>query len=490
MLHTVCTAKRRLAALTLFFSVFLPIQLTAQESRATLTGTVSDQQNAPVPGAAVVAKNNATNVGAKTTTNEAGLYVVPLLDIGTYTLTVTASGFKASVRSGVDLSISERRQIDFQLEVGAVSEQVTVSARADLLDTASANRNTLFDSQNVADLPLLGKNTYTLAYHANGILHINPQGSITDRPYDNGGMDALLINGGQAFTNEYLLDGAPNTNTERGRPGSLSFVPPPEAVEQMSVQSNNYDAQYGRTGGGVISANLKSGTNRVHDAVYEYWRNKLLNANTFQANRAGQPRSPFLWNQPGATFNGPVFLPKLYDGRNRTFFLFSWEGIYQNIPNNPTQTVPTDANRAGDFSAAHTSTGAPILIYDPTTSTQLANGNYTRQPFPQNIIPQASFDPVAVKLLPFFPRANTTPDSSGFNNFFPQTGLVTKERYNAYSAKVDQVLTQSERFSVTWARNRRWQTGPDLNPHAHNGGDHARRLHPARFREFPEWRRV
>jgi hypothetical protein len=426
-----------------------------------LTGTVTDPQGAPIPGAAVVAKNVGTNIETKTNTNETGLYVIPLLNIGTYTVSASATGFKTSVRPAVALSISERRQLDFRMEVGGVSEEVTVSAAAELLDTASANRGTTLDARKVADLPLLGKNTYTLAYHANGVLHINPQGSVTDRPYDNGGMDALLINGGQAFTNEYLLDGAPNTNTERGRPGSLSFVPPPESVEEMAVQSNNYDAQYGRTGGGVISASLKSGTNKLHGAVYEYWRNTLLNANTFQANRAGQPRSPFLWNQPGVTVNGPVYLPKIYDGRNRTFFLFSWEGIYQNIPNNPYQTVPTAENRTGDFSSAHTSTGAPITIYDPLTSTQLANGSWTRTPFAGNKIPSNRLDPVALSLMKYIPLPNTTPDSAGFNNFFPQIGLTTRERYNAYSAKVDQIVTQSEKVSATYARNRRWQTGPD-----------------------------
>jgi hypothetical protein len=448
-----------------FVRVFVVLQVflasaAAQESRGTITGIVTDPQGAAMPGVSILAKHTATNAESRTTTNESGAYVLPFLNTGLYSVTATASGFKSAVRNHISLGISERAQVDFQLEIGGVSEQVTVASQAELLTTTSASRGTVIDAQKIADLPLLGKNPYTFAYHANGVLHINPQGSITDRPYDNGGMDALVINGGQAFTNEYLLDGAPNTNTERGRPGSLSFVPPPEAVEEMAVQSNNYDAQYGRTGGGVISANLKSGTNQLHGAMYEYWRNKLLNANTFQANRAGQPRAPFLWNQPGASANGPVYIPKIYDGRNKTFFLFSWEGIYQNIPNNPSQTVPTAENRVGDFSSAHTSAAQPITIYDPRTSTQLPNGSWTRTAFQGNRIPANRLDPVAAKLLQFIPLPNTAPDAAGFNNYFPQTGLVTKEHYNAYSAKIDQAITQSERFSATYARNRRWQTGP------------------------------
>ncbi|HXS94989.1 MAG TPA: TonB-dependent receptor [Candidatus Limnocylindrales bacterium] len=432
----------------------------AQESRATLTGTVTDPQGAPIPAADVVAKQGATNLATKTTTNGAGIYVIPFLNTGTYTVTVTAKGFKTAVVNDVELNVSERRQLDVKLDLGALTESVTVSAAAELLDTADASRGTLFDSNKIADLPLLGKNTYTLAYQANGVLHINPQGSITDRPYDNGGMDAIRINGGQAFTNEYLLDGAPNTNVERGNVNSLTFVPPPEAVDEMAVRSNNYDAQYGRTGGGVISAVLKSGTNQIHGSAYEYYRSKILNANTWQGNFAGQPRGSFLWNQPGATANGPVYIPKIYDGRNKTFFLFSWEGIYQNIPNYLLQTVPTAAMRQGDFSGLHTSSGQPITIYDPTT-TQLAGSNYIRTPFGGNKIPQNRWDPVALKLMQYMPQPNFPADASGFNNYSPSgPGTLTLERYNAYTIKFDQVITQNERFSIHYVTNKRWQTGP------------------------------
>ena len=340
----------------------------AQESRGTITGTVSDPQGAAIPGAAVTARNQGTNLEAKTTTNESGVYVLPFLNTGTYTVTAAVAGFKSAVKDRVEVGLNQRLQIDFKMEVGGITEQVTVSAQADLLNTANASRGTTIDAQKVADLPLLGKNPYTFAYHAAGVLHINPQGSITDRPYDNGGMDYLSIAGGRPFTNEFLLDGAPNTNTERNNVGSLSFVPPPEATEEVAVLNNNYDAQFGRTGGGVVQATLKSGTNRLHGAVYEYHRNRVLNANTWNANRAGQGRGPFIWNQPGATVNGPVYIPKVYDGRNKTFFLFSWEAIKQNLPNVNLDTVPTPANRAGDFSSLHQTNGSPITIYDPLTT--------------------------------------------------------------------------------------------------------------------------
>ncbi|MBZ5621065.1 MAG: hypothetical protein LAQ69_20405 [Acidobacteriia bacterium] len=177
-------------------------------------------------------------------------------------------------------------------------------------------------------------------------------------------------------------------------------------------------------------------------------------------NFQGQPRGPFLWNQPGATANGPVYIPKLYDGRNKTFFLFSWEGIRQNIPNYLLQTVPTPANRTGDFSGLHTSAGQPITIDDPTTS-QLTGNSYIRQPFPGNLIPQNRIDPVALKLMQYIPQPNITADASGFNNYNPSgPGILTLERYNAYTINFDQVITQNERFSIHYVTNKRWQTGP------------------------------
>ena len=432
----------------------------AQESRGTITGTVSDPQGAAIPGAAVAARNQGTNLEAKTTTNESGVYVLPFLNTGTYTITATISGFKTAVKDRVDVGLNQRLQIDFKMEVGGITEQVTVSAQADLLNTANASRGTTIDAQKVADLPLLGKNPYTFAYHAAGVLHINPQGSITDRPYDNGGMDYLSIAGGRPFTNEFLLDGAPNTNTERNNVGSLSFVPPPEATEEVAVLNNNYDAQFGRTGGGVVQATLKSGTNTLHGAVYEYHRNRVLNANTWNANRAGQGRGPFIWNQPGATLNGPVYIPKVYDGRNKTFFLFSWEAIKQNLPNVNLDTVPTPANRAGDFSSLHQTNGSPITIYDPLT-TGLAGSANLRVPFAGNRIPSNRFDPVALKLLSYIPLPNFPENPQGFQNSSPSSGIVTKERYNAYTLKGDQILTDKIRFTMSYVRNRRWQTGPD-----------------------------
>jgi hypothetical protein len=433
--------------------------LAAQESRATITGTVTDPQGAVIPNAVVVAKNLATNLEARTVTNEAGLYVLPFLNPGAYTVTATATGFKSAVNDKVELGTAQRQQLDFKMEVGGNTETVTVSAQADLLNTSNASRGTTINAQEVADLPLLGKNPYTFAYHASGVLHINPQGSITDRPYDNGGMDYLSIAGGRPFTNEFTLDGAPNTNTERNNVGSLSFVPPPEATEEVAVLNNNYDAQYGRTGGGVVQATLKSGTNKLHGTIYEYHRNKVLNANTWNGNRNNQPRGPFIWNQPGVTVSGPVYIPKVYDGRNKTFFLFSWEAIKQNIPNITLDTVPTVANRGGNFSDLHQTNGSPITIYDPLTTGQGGSTN-VRVPFPGNQIPSARFDPVALKMLSYIPQPNATPNAQGFQNSNPTEGIVTRERYNAYTLKSDQIVSEKLRFSVSYVRNRRWQTGP------------------------------
>jgi hypothetical protein len=153
-------------------------------------------------------------------------------------------------------------------------------------------------------------------------------------------MDNLQINGGHGFTNELLLDGVPNTNVETGQPSNLSFVPSPDATEEFKVQTNTYDAQYGRTGDGAINVALKPGTNKVRGAAYYYFRHDKLNANTFESNLAGIAKSAFRWAQPGVQLDGPVLIPKLYDGRNRTFFMYSWERIKSFIPFPQTYTAP------------------------------------------------------------------------------------------------------------------------------------------------------
>lgn len=261
-----------LSAAALFSVVALVAPSAAQENRATIVGTVTDPQGGVIPNATIKATNIETNTATTTTSNESGLYTLPFLPVGKYQISISASGMKTAVRDNIELRVGDRIQLDFRMEVGAVSETVSITSNAPLLETATASRGQVIDEEKVRDLPLLGRNPFLLAALASGVQITPSQGSISFRPFDNGGMDAISINGGRQRSNEFLIDGQPNTGTENGTIGALSFVPSPDAVQEFRVQSNTYDAQFGRTGGGTINVSLKGGTNRLHGALYHYFR--------------------------------------------------------------------------------------------------------------------------------------------------------------------------------------------------------------------------
>ena len=227
-------------------------------------------------------------------------------------------------------------------------------------------------------------------------------------------------------------------------------MPSPDATAEFKVQTNLYDAQYGRSGGGVVNVILKSGTNTFHGALYEYYRDEKLNANTFDANRGGQQNAGLYWNQPGATVDGPVKIPGLYDGRNKAFFMYSWEQIRSEVPFPQVHTVPSALERAGDFSQTRTADGRPITIYDPAT-TRLVNGRFVRDPFPGNVIPANRIDPVALALLQRVPLPNAPGQVD--NMLVPENARADK--YDQHVVKIDQVINPRHRFFVRWVRNNR-----------------------------------
>ena len=414
---------------------------------------MTDQSGAVLVNAEVEARHVQTNEVAKTVTNAAGVYVAPFLRPGFYTLTVTASGFKKALRDKIEVRVGDRLEANFTMELGGVTEQVTVTGEAELLQTATASSGQVIDKGAVKDLPLLGRNPFMLAAVATGVQYTATRQSRSNRPFDNGGMDSFSMNGGRQFTNEFLLDGVPDTNTETTQPSNLSFVPSPDATEEFKVQTNTYDAQYGRSGGGVVNVSLKSGTNQIHGNVYYYLRNDILNANAFESNMAGRSRSAFKWHQPGVQVDGPVMFPKLYDGRNKTFFMYSWEKIKSKIPFPQTYTVPTDLQRAGNFSKTLQANGQPITIYDPLTTTQVGSA-YTRLPFAGNLLPANRIDPVAKKLVSYIAAPNTPGDARDFFNLVASPNPVSDE-YDQHIVRIDQQLGDKHRFFSRYVRGNR-----------------------------------
>lgn len=422
----------------------------AQETGGVISGTVADSQKAALPGVAIALRSDGTNAVLTAVTNAEGSYTLPFVPIGRYTLTASLDSFSPTKQEGIEVRVGDRLRLDLTLQIGSLTEAVTVTSAVPLLETSSAQRGQVISREQVQDMPLLGRNPFSLAQLSPGVQYTPALQSRSNRPFDNGGMDNFSINGGRAFTNEFLLDGTPNSNTESDQPNNLSFVPSPDATAEFKVQTSIYDAQYGRTGGGVVNVILKSGTNQFHGALYEYYRDDSLNANTFDANRLGQAKPGLYWNQPGAQLDGPVKIPGLYDGTNRTFFMYNWEQIRSEVPFPQVWTVPSSLERQGDFSQTRTSDGRPITIYDPLT-TRLENGRYVRDPFPGNRIPQDRLNPVALNLLQRVPL----PNSGGQVNNFLAPETSRGDRYDQHVFKVDQVINTDHRFFVRFARNKR-----------------------------------
>ena len=303
------------------------LPLLAQEFRAGISGIVKDSQGAVVPGAPIEAENVATNEISHTTTNATGYYVFPVLPIGTYRVTAAPAGFKKEVREGLELRVGDQVLQDFTLQVGAVSETVSVTAGTDLLQTVITDKGQVVSEENVHDLPSQARNPFLLGIIATGVqFDIGGNAlSRSARPFDAGNnvAESMSINGGILGATDLLLDGVPNTGTEGSSAANMGFVPTPEAVAEYKIQNSNYDAQYGRTAGGTMTVSVKAGTNAFHGALYWLNKNTVLTANSFDANRAGTTRAAYHENNPGLEIDGPVFIPHVYNGKNKTFFMWS-----------------------------------------------------------------------------------------------------------------------------------------------------------------------
>lgn len=373
----------------------LPLALLyAQIEQANLTGTVTDTSGASVPGAAVSIVNLQTKTRAETRSNDTGTYRLPYLPAGEYQLSVEKEGFERSRVDAIRLTVGLTATVNVTLKPGSVQQEVTVSATAVQLEQESFALGNTINVKQITQLPLLGRNPYNLVLLAPGVM---PKGGAGAGP---------IINGGRSNTSEVLLDGAETRNSTTN---DIAYTPPLETVQEFKVFTNGYSAEYGRSGGGVLTVATRAGTNDWHGAVYEFLRNDKLNANSWTSNRVGLPRNPFRRNEFGVAIGGPVRIPKLYDGRNRTFFFFNWEKIPQRSPDNILSTVPTALERTGDFSSTTTAAGARINIYDPnTTAPAAAAGQYQRSVFPGNRIPASRFDPISQRVLQLIPLPNRT----------------------------------------------------------------------------------
>lgn len=430
--------------------------LHAQDFRATISGRVFDSTGGVVPSAKVSAVNTSTNETNTSNTDASGVYTLPLLRPGQYTLTVNAAGFKQAVRSNITLTVGQNAGVDVTLEVGQTSDTVTVEASAATLETQTASRSGVINNTQITELPLNARNPFMLGTTQSGVTFRGA--AIWQRPFDNGAIAEWSVNGGQQSRNEFLMDGAPN-NAQLGG-NNIAYVPVVDAVQEFSIQTNSYDAQYGRTGGGVINVVLKSGGAKHHGTVYEFMRRTGLNANSFQNNAIGaaRPNSSAKMDQYGFQLDGPLYIPKLLpkDKPVKLFYMGAYEGYREGTPNPLRNSFMAPEMRTGDFSRLTLPNGNPVTIFDPVTSQADASGNPIRSPFPGNIIPASRISPVARNVMRYMPTPNFTTPGQRYarqNHFLP--GYVNQDDFYNLILKFDWNFGDKHRSYIRHASNDR-----------------------------------
>ncbi|MFN7923424.1 MAG: TonB-dependent receptor [Bryobacteraceae bacterium] len=417
--------------------------LTAQDVRATITGKVADPTGAAIPDVTIRLESVERGAVTEAVSNEAGLYRFTFLLPGTYNIAVEKTGFKKFLRTGIALAAADHPAIDIALELGQTSDSVTVSGEVSLLQTETATRSATIESRAVEDIPTAGRNLYQFQYTLPGVIKSSRyMGSM--ELYAFGNINGVSISGGRTGENETMLDGVSNTKGDRG----VVYAPALNATQEVTVQTNSYDAQYGRIGGGVTIITTKSGTNAIHGQLFEFLKNDKFNSADWIANKEGEGRTPMRNNTFGFEVDGPVRIPKVFDGRNKAFFMLSLEGLREHIASGQLRTMPQPAFKNGDFSKLTTGDGKPITIYDPLT-TRLDSGRYIRTPFTGNIIPGARISPVAKNVASLIPDPKSAGGdlfhTNNYSNFSPATN-----GYNSWLGRMDLKPTQKSSIAFRY----------------------------------------
>jgi len=427
----------------------------AQSDRGTITGTISDPAGAVIASAAIEARNTATGALYQAASSATGNYTIPQLPAGTYDLTVTVSGFKKYVRQGLLVEVAENARIDVAMEVGSNTESITVEAAAPLLKTEGGEVSSNVSTDTLDELPILTLTGAAASIGAgNSLGNIrNPLSAVELLPGARISTDAILrINGMPSNSQSINIEGQDATNGFFKQQNQVNQAGM-EAIQEVAIQTSNFAAEYGQAGGGYFNYTMKSGSNQLHGSGYDYFVNEFLNAGTPFTNAGdGQLiRNPIRQNDYGVTLGGPVVIPKLYHGHDKTFFFFSFEQFRQSaFTSNTYAIVPTAAQRAGNFSAALRPTcntdpaGQQVClneIFDPTTN-HVVNGVVERNPFPNNTIPSSMIDPTAAIIQAMIPMPNTP---GVFNYTAP--GYSNFRHTTIPSIKVDELISEKVKLS-------------------------------------------
>jgi hypothetical protein len=433
---------------------------SAQTYQGQITGVVHDKSGGVIPRVQLSAVD--VNSGAKfsAVSNDAGVYRFPALPPSQYKLSAGLQGFKTFSEGPITLQVNQNYDLEITLEPGAVTETVTVSAEGPPLETASSTLGQVVTTRSILSLPLNVRDPFAL-------VGLTPGVTFGPNFGNGGGKDVgrnffksdFNVGGGRSGSQEILLDGAPNTTPDINR-GIIN--PPVDSVQEFKVQANSYDAEFGRTSGGVINMVTKSGSNDYHGVAYDFERHSNLDANDFFNNRAGRALTSFQRHQFGGDLGGPIL-------KNKWFLFGDYEGLRQGYPNSVISTVPTSLQGQGNFSQTLAASGALIVVYDPDTLTTLADGSRQRTPFAGNIIPSNRFDPVAAKTAALFPQPNIAGTAlTNQNNYFFGSKAITNS--NKYDVRSDVNFSESTRFFVRFSRQEDDRISPGNMPLPIGGG--------------------
>src|SRR5881628_2355994 len=403
-----------LLAVSLLLSL-LPSPTAAQAVSGTIFGTVYDSSGAALPGASVTLTNTATGLTRSVVSDSKGEYTAPLLPTGTYSVTAEMGGFKKTSMSNVHVGVDQKVRTDFRLELGQMTEAVTIQAETPLVQTGSSDLSVTVEGKTIESLPLNGRNFVNLTRTIPGVVRGNPGSNI-----DGAGSLAwrasasFSANGQRPRDNNYMLDGVDNNETWLQ---TVVIFPSVDALDEFKLQTSTYAAEFGRSMGGVVNLQIKSGSNNLHASGFEFHRNDAFDANNFFNNRAGRDKPSFSQHQYGGTIGGPL-------AKDRTFYFFDFQGYKINQGATYLSTVPSARMRAGDFSEVNR------VIYDPLTG----------QPFPGNVIPQSRWDPAAKNILnQIIPESNTggarSTTGQTINNYLINPNMERQD--NQFDVKVD-----------------------------------------------------
>jgi len=430
---------RILALAALISTATVPTFVLAQNVTATVVGVVTDPVGAVIPDANVTARNTATNVAKSVRSSGTGNYSINYLPPGSYEITAELQGFKRAQSTAIELQVDQTGRVDLRMEVGAVTESVIVEASAPLVSSETSSVGQVISSNQIVSLPLRGRTFFELAQLAPGVLPRSPSSFVANRRPMPGGLNApaFHVAGARESSNGYIIDGV---NAQDPHYLTPSIFPSVDAIQEFKLQTSAYAAEFGRYAA-QINATTRSGTNEFHGVLYEFFRNEKLDAANFFDNFAGRRKPPLRYNQFGATLGGPVTIPKLYSGKNRTFFFLNYEATRVRNGRTAQLSVPTADQRGGDFSNIGFRNNR--AIYDPaTTRANPAGAGILRDQFPGNRIPATRFTPFARAVLDLYPLPSSNVSTG--NNYF--TTLSDVSDNNQGMARLDHRF--NDRFNL------------------------------------------